>query len=295
MTELRIAIKKKQQLKWTSIPGVNKTALSPSGKLAALFTDNAIYVFETSTQRLVWQGQVEKTSYKYTLADGQATKEVKFKTPASGGLANFKETPSFTAVGMTDNYLVVSTQGKTLIFATTGQRSGELVMYDAHEAIVDKFIFSPDNGHRLLGLMRKGGSKTAQARIYNVALFPPLHSEKAMSLVGKGVSKMSSEMFSEVPLPYETTLPRGAAFSSSGNLLAIYSNANANGMSTLWILQNYSMPQDSWTKAVQQEIRVLSADAKNRGTGTHIGITGLALYVPPTTSPFLYLGLRDEG
>ena len=269
--------KKSQAVIQTPVPGVKRTSISPSAKFAALFTDTAIYVFETSTGSLLWHGELDKGSYKYTLASILEERELKFSTP-SVGLPKFKDTPKFTAVAISDEFVVVSTQGKTLFFATAGMGRGELVMYDFHDATVDKFVFaaseSNDSGRipgTLLGLMRKG-AKIAQARIYNTALFPRLSSEKH----SQNLVNISPQMFTDVPLHYEN-FPKGAVFSSSGRLLAIHSNANAKGTSTLWIL---GQCQQKWKLSAKREIQVLSPDSKTRATGIHIGITGLSLYVP---------------
>ena len=228
-------------------------------------------------------------------------KELKLQSPAAGGLGKFKDTPKFGAVGLSDEYVVVSfqgrCQGRTLFFITKGVRAGDLVMYDPHDGMVDKFVFSqPKNisdgattsegGQLVLGLMRKG-SKTAQARIYNTCLFPLLNpenpfKEKHPPVSNKGVCKVSPGMFSEVALQYEN-FPKGATFSASGTMLAIHSNANSKGTSTLWLLCQSEGKQ--WELSVKQEIEVLSSDVRARGAGTHIGITGLALYFPRPRSP----------
>jgi len=286
--------KKKKEI-ITSIPGVKKTALSLSAEFAALFTDTAIYLFETSTGCFLWQGQLDKTSYKYSVAGQVGEKELKFQSPAAGGLGKFKDTPKFSAVGLSDEYVVVSFSGRTLFFITKGTRAGDLVMYDPHDGMVDKFVFSQPNnisdgatasaregGQLVLGLMRKG-SKTAQARIYNTRLFPLLNPEnRNLPVSNNGVCKVSPGMFSEVSLQYEH-FPKGATFSASGTMLAIHSNANSKGTSTLWLLCQSEGKQ--WELSVKQEIEVLSADVRARATGTHIGITGLALYFPRAPIP----------
>src|SRR5204863_7904304 len=122
-----------------------------------------------------------------------------------------------------------------------------------HNANVDKLTFHAD-GMLLLGLMRKG-AKTAKARIYQTPTF------SAGNPISENVVRLSQDVPCEVSWAYET-MPKGAAFSQSGELIALYSSTNAKGKAEIWILRKCI---EGWRLCAQKEIRVLSADASVKG------------------------------
>jgi WD40 repeat protein len=237
---------------------ITRTAISPSGRFAVLATDTSIRVFDSETGSLLWRGELEKTRYKYAL--GHNLNLISQTT----GLAKFKDRPKFTAVAISDEYVVLSVQGKTLFLAVTGRRSGQIVLSNDHIAFVDKLVFHADDGI-LLSLMRSG--MTTKARIYDTGIFTFVEATQ-------NVAKVREDTPYEVNWKYKN-VPRGAAFASNGKMIAVFSNTDAKGKAELWILRRCI---EGWKQCGHQEVQVLSADPKTKGSGLN-GITGLALYL----------------
>lgn len=235
----------------------HSNVISPSGNRVGLFKEYEYWVFDTSNNQangpiplrppMKFGGHFKKKGvYHYGLSMGEP-KHHKYKIT------------KFLCAALTDKYVAIGTQDKILIFGNGGQW---LVAHEEKDASIDQLMFSPD-GTELLAIVTTMVKDISHQRL----LLAP-----TTSFPGTTLRREKPVLTEVVDWGKRVQIPSGAAFSSDGNRIAIYTSCDAEGKCEIRLLERQCIRDNKfeWQRLGEDSIDVGSRRSPGELTGVQL-------------------------